>query len=120
MPTRCSIPAPTTGVPASRWRSTSSACATGSSTACPAEALTRITQSLTTEPREWPWLEPPTSYAMTAIDVLAARDGEEHLRLVREWAASAWEAWSTHHEAGPAQLARAAEALPVTSCATDR
>ena len=66
-------------------------------------------QALTTEPREWPWLEPPTSYGTTAIDVLAAKDGEEHLRLVREWAASAWEAWSTHHER-VRQWAR--EALP--------
>jgi CTP:molybdopterin cytidylyltransferase MocA len=48
--------------------------------------------------RDWPWLEPPTAYEMTVGDVLGARNGEEHERLVRRWAETTWKAWSPHHE----------------------
>ena len=60
--------------------------------------LTPITQALTSEPREWPWLEPPDSYAMTVTDALGAIDGESHGRLVHAWAESVWEAWGVHHD----------------------
>lgn len=44
------------------------------------------------------WLTPPGSLgALTIKDVHRAKDVEEHLRLVRAWAKSVWEAWSTHH-----------------------
>jgi CTP:molybdopterin cytidylyltransferase MocA len=46
---------------------------------------------------EWPWLEPPTAYGLTVLDVLVARNGEEHERLVRHWAETTWRAWSPHH-----------------------
>ncbi len=45
------------------------------------------------------WLAPPSSLgSMTIADVHGAKDAEEHKRLVRAWAASAWSAWSPHHE----------------------
>lgn len=47
---------------------------------------------------DWPWLDPPEAYDLTVLDVLDARDGMEHGRLVRRWAESTWEAWSAHHE----------------------
>jgi hypothetical protein len=62
------------------------------------ERLNAITQRLANADRDWPWLEPPAAYPMTAVDVLQARDGQEHVRLVREWAETAWAAWSAHHD----------------------
>jgi hypothetical protein len=62
------------------------------------ERLNAITQQLANEDRAWPWLDPPTAYPMTVVDVLIARDGPEHVRLVREWAESTWRTWSAHHD----------------------
>lgn len=62
------------------------------------EQLNAITQRLASEDRPWPWLEPPTSYPMTVVDVLAARDGAQHVAVVRRWAEETWSAWSAHQE----------------------
>ena len=62
------------------------------------ERLNAITQRLANADREWPWLEPPIDYPMTVVDLLAAADGEGHVRLVRRWAEETWEAWSAHHD----------------------
>jgi hypothetical protein len=35
--------------------------------------------------------------AITIVDVHAVADPNEYLRRIREWARSAWDAWSTHH-----------------------
>jgi hypothetical protein len=44
------------------------------------------------------WLQPPENMgAITVVDVWTARDAAEHEEKVREWAASAWAAWSCHH-----------------------
>lgn len=45
------------------------------------------------------WLEPPASVGtMTILDVLrAGDDGDEHRRLVTEWARCTWAAWASHH-----------------------
>lgn len=59
--------------------------------------LNTLTQELANEDRDWPWLTPPESYPMTVGDVLVARTGDEHARLVRRWAETTWEAWSAHH-----------------------
>lgn len=49
--------------------------------------------------KEWPHFEPPTDRgALTVFDVAMAEGPEEHLRVVREWAAAVWESWSEHHE----------------------
>jgi hypothetical protein len=63
----------------------------------PAPVMTPITQRLTADKREWPWLEPPTRYDMTALDVLPTTHADGHIRLVRLWAESVWESWSAHH-----------------------
>jgi hypothetical protein len=43
-------------------------------------------------------LDPPVSRGqMTAADVLAAHDADEHRALVREWARQVWRAWAPHH-----------------------
>jgi CTP:molybdopterin cytidylyltransferase MocA len=60
--------------------------------------LTAITQRLANDDRSWPWLTPPLGYPMTVGDVLVARDGPEHVRLVTRWAETTWEAWAAHHE----------------------
>lgn len=56
---------------------------------------------------DWPWLEPPGTYEMSVLDVIEARDGMEHGRLVRRWAETTWQAWSAHH----ATVRRWAEAV---------
>ena len=44
------------------------------------------------------WLDPPANLGeVTVLDVLDARDPEEHMELVRVWAASVWAAWEAHH-----------------------
>ena len=62
------------------------------------ERLNSITQRLASTDRDWPWLAPPTDYPMTVVDLLAARDGPAHVRLIRQWAEATWRAWSSHHE----------------------
>ena len=45
------------------------------------------------------WLDPPEQLGdVTVLDVLDARDPEEHMERVRGWGASVWEAWAPHHE----------------------
>jgi hypothetical protein len=45
------------------------------------------------------WLDPPDHLGdVTVLDVLGARDPEEHVERVRGWAASVWGAWAPHHE----------------------
>lgn len=60
--------------------------------------LNAITQRLADTDRAWPRLDPPPEYPMTVVDLLAARDGAEHVRLVRAWAERTWEAWSAHRD----------------------
>jgi hypothetical protein len=44
------------------------------------------------------WLAPPRPLGeITVVDVAGAGTPEEHLKRVREWAASAWAAWAPHH-----------------------
>jgi len=63
-----------------------------------ADRLTAITQRLANDDRAWPWLTPPVGYPMTVVDVLVARDGAEHVRLVTRWAETTWEAWAAHRD----------------------
>lgn len=62
------------------------------------DALLQMTRRLTDGPREWPWLDPPTAFDITVLDVLGARDADEHVRLVRSWAEDVWHAWREHHD----------------------
>lgn len=65
--------------------------------ALPQERITRAMSRMAKRP-DYLWLEPqPLAYAMTVLDVTAARDAAEHAQRVREWARAAWAAWSDHH-----------------------
>jgi hypothetical protein len=45
------------------------------------------------------WLDPPVSLGeITILDVRDAKDPDEHIERVREWARLVWEAWAPHHE----------------------
>ncbi len=45
------------------------------------------------------WLDPPPMRGeLTIADVHAAKSAEEHVRLVWDWAKSAWAAWSPHYD----------------------
>jgi len=63
-----------------------------------ADRLTAITQRLANDDRAWPWLTPPVGYEMTVVDVLVARRGAEHVRLVTRWAETTWKAWTAHQD----------------------
>ncbi|WP_143247460.1 DUF5946 family protein [Agaribacterium haliotis] len=44
------------------------------------------------------YLEPPTSFGLiTAADVYRAKSVKAHKAVVKEWARTAWDAWSMHH-----------------------
>lgn len=60
--------------------------------------LNLLTQRLATSGTDWPWLEPSAEHEITVQDVLAARSGDQHLRFVRRWGESAWDAWAAHHD----------------------
>jgi hypothetical protein len=48
---------------------------------------------------EFHWLAPPLNMgAITAVDVWRAVGPKQHVARVQEWAASAWQAWSAHHD----------------------
>jgi hypothetical protein len=48
---------------------------------------------------EFTWLKPPARMGqITVVDVHAANSAEAHQQVVQAWAASAWKAWSAHHE----------------------
>jgi hypothetical protein len=36
--------------------------------------------------------------SVTVADVIAAQDTEQHAQIVRQWARTAWDAWSEHHD----------------------
>ena len=64
----------------------------------PIEKTSLLMQRLTTYKPNFPWLESPEDLGPTTVyDVWRADNPETHLRLVQDWAASAWSAWETHH-----------------------
>jgi CTP:molybdopterin cytidylyltransferase MocA len=64
----------------------------------PFDQLNSVTQRLANKERAWPWLTPPAAYPMTVGDLLVAREGPEHVRLVRDWGETTWAAWTSHHD----------------------
>ncbi len=45
------------------------------------------------------YLEPPQNFgSITAADIYQAKSVQEHETIVKEWARTVWEAWSTHHD----------------------
>ncbi|MBV8284954.1 MAG: hypothetical protein JO241_01485 [Candidatus Eremiobacteraeota bacterium] len=60
------------------------------------------------DPSALHWLEPPANCGdITVVDAAAAAGAAAHAAIVREWAQSAWDAWSPHH----AQIRAWAEAF---------
>jgi hypothetical protein len=56
-------------------------------------------KTLTKEKRSFCWLKPPSSLgAITVVDLWMVHSPEEHKKIVRDWAMSAWQAWGQHHE----------------------
>jgi hypothetical protein len=48
--------------------------------------------------KSFAWIEPPPDRgSITVADIRRATDPEDHVRRVRQWAESAWHAWSRHH-----------------------
>jgi hypothetical protein len=61
----------------------------------------RVVQQWLNGPRvlERPGQPPPRQRGdLTVLHAHAAASPEDHLRLVREWAASAWQAWHAYHQ----------------------
>jgi hypothetical protein len=64
----------------------------------PATSANDAIKSLAERKQPYRWLTPPSSRgAITVVDVWRASSIEDHRRAVREWAASAWQAWAAHH-----------------------
>jgi hypothetical protein len=48
---------------------------------------------------EFSWLDPPVPNGrLTVLDVVGARDLDEHTNLVAAWARDVWAAWAPHHD----------------------
>ena len=55
-------------------------------------------QQLASVVRVWPCLPRPSAMpSITVFDVALAESVEDHVKLVREWSESVWEAWSSYH-----------------------
>ncbi|MCB1057408.1 MAG: hypothetical protein KDD11_18060 [Acidobacteria bacterium] len=66
----------------------------------------RAIQAIVESGQTFEWLTPPADpFPVTVADVRGARDLETHKVRVREWAESAWQAWSRHHETIRARVA---------------
>lgn len=62
-------------------------------------------------------VRPQNLGSITVAEVFAARETDQHVRLVRQWARAAWDAWSEHHKtirrwANAAQTAAPPDASP--------
>lgn len=65
---------------------------------CSSERATKLIGEAVKIKGGFTWLQPPPSMGpLTVVDVLRAKDASGHERMAREWAASAWGAWSAHH-----------------------
>lgn len=70
----------------------------------------RVVQEWLGGPKAFPRPGEPTPGergALTIVHVHAAADADEHITRVREWAASAWEAWRDFHEVARQWIAEA-------------
>ena len=63
------------------------------------EAAAKAMPLLSQQKRSFHWLTPPPTVGeKTVLDVWHAGDPGAHIEAVREWARSAWQAWSPHHQ----------------------
>ena len=64
----------------------------------PASYVVRCMDEILTKKRDFDWLTPPSNpHWLTVQDVIKAQTAEEHLKTVRAWAESVYEAWRDHH-----------------------
>lgn len=62
------------------------------------EEATRVIQQATRDRERFEWLTPPSSTGgLTVLHVARTTNLPDHKQAVRNWAASVWEAWSSHH-----------------------
>jgi hypothetical protein len=62
-------------------------------------AAAKAMPELARQKHSFHWLTPPASLGdKTVLHVWNARGATEHTQAVWEWARSAWQAWSPHHE----------------------
>lgn len=60
---------------------------------------TRALKPLSQQKGAFQWLKPPASMgALTVAEVARAENRIAHVAAVDAWAASAWQAWGTHHD----------------------
>ncbi|MFQ5637294.1 MAG: DUF5946 family protein [bacterium] len=60
--------------------------------------VARYLQRLAAKIRVWPHFPPPIEMgSLTVCDVALSGSDEEHIKTIREWAGSVWEAWSPYH-----------------------
>ncbi|HEU5180795.1 MAG TPA: DUF5946 family protein [Candidatus Polarisedimenticolia bacterium] len=72
-------------------------------------------QRLATEMKVWPHFTPPELIGpLTVFDVATAGSPVAHARIVRDWAAQVWRAWSDHHAAIAALVSQYVE-LPAAA-----
>ena len=71
------------------------------------EKADRLMKRLAADRRRLEWQQPPRSFAITVADVLPAVATPRHHEAIRDWARSAWEAWSHAHDGVRAYAAAA-------------
>lgn len=55
-------------------------------------------RTLAEDKRSFYWLTPPASLgSITVVDLWRAESTEEHRKIAKAWAMSAWQAWAPHH-----------------------
>jgi hypothetical protein len=58
----------------------------------------RMGEIVSSHKGEFDWLEPPENLGVVTIsDVHKAKNFDEHLKLVTQWAHSIWDAWREYH-----------------------
>jgi len=63
------------------------------------QLTTDLLNEAASEKGKYQWLDLPTSMGeLTVFDVYQAKNAEEHAQLVLDWAQTAWNAWSDHHD----------------------
>ena len=63
------------------------------------QKIPKIMSALTEQSESFAWLEPPVlNGTITVVDVVKAKNAEEHQETVKKWAGDVWNAWQAHHE----------------------
>lgn len=64
----------------------------------PIERANGAMLAITAKKMSYPWLAPPENRgSLTVKHLLAARNPQQHLVAVEQWARAVWQAWAEHH-----------------------